>query len=66
VTDLTPVLGTEIRGIQLSQMTDQQKNDLALLAAERGVVFFPNQDLDPYDAVELGRYFGKLIKVSCK
>ncbi|GAA5814483.1 hypothetical protein MFLAVUS_007980 [Mucor flavus] len=58
--DLTPTIGTEIHGIQLSQLTDQQKNDLALLAAERGVVFFRDQDIDPYQAVELGRYFGPL------
>jgi hypothetical protein len=43
-------------------LTDQQKNDPALLAAESGVVFFPNQDLDLYDAVELERYLGKLKK----
>ncbi|KAI8882159.1 TauD-domain-containing protein [Backusella circina FSU 941] len=60
VFNLTPALGTEIHGIQLSQLTDQQKNDLSLLAAERGVVFFRNQNLDPYQAVELGRYFGRL------
>ncbi|KAL7309804.1 hypothetical protein PS15m_010644 [Mucor circinelloides] len=58
--DLTPSIGTEVHGLQLSQLTDQQKNDLALLAAERGVVFFRNQDLDPYQGVEFGRYFGKL------
>lgn len=49
-----------MHGLQLSQFTDQQKNDLALLAAERGVVFFRNQDLDPYQAVEFGRHFGPL------
>ncbi|KAG2206550.1 hypothetical protein INT47_008567 [Mucor saturninus] len=59
VFDLTPIIGTEIHGLQLSQLSDQQKNDLALLAAERGVVFFRNQDLDPYQAVELGKYFGR-------
>jgi sulfonate dioxygenase len=58
--DLTPVLGTEIHGLQLNKLTDQQKNDLALLAAERGVVFFRNQSIDPYEAIELGRYFGRL------
>ncbi|KAK4517174.1 uncharacterized protein ATC70_000506 [Mucor velutinosus] len=58
--DMTPVLGTTIEGLQLSQLTDQQKSDLALLAAERGVVFFPNQDIDPYQGVEFGKYFGRL------
>jgi alpha-ketoglutarate-dependent taurine dioxygenase len=41
-------------------LTEQQKNDLALLAAERGVVFFRDQKIDPYQAVELGRHFGRL------
>lgn len=60
VIDITPSLGTEIQGLQLSQLTDQQKNDLALLAAERGVVFFRKQDMDAYQGVEFGKYFGRL------
>ncbi|KAI8096814.1 uncharacterized protein BX664DRAFT_324940 [Halteromyces radiatus] len=58
--DLTPHVGTVIEGLQLSTLTDQQKNDLALLAADRGVVFFKKQELNPYQAVEFGRYFGRL------
>ncbi|KAI8354588.1 hypothetical protein EDC96DRAFT_466168 [Choanephora cucurbitarum] len=60
VTDLTPHIGTEIRGLQLSQLNDQQKNDLALLVAERGVVFFRDQDIDVYQGVEFGKHFGPL------
>lgn len=60
VFDLTPNIGTEIHGIQLSQLTDQQKNDLGLLIAERGVVFFRNQDINPYQGKELGAYYGPL------
>lgn len=41
---LTPRIGSEIDGIQLSQLNDAQKNELALLIAERGVVVFRNQD----------------------
>src|ERR1700744_3546266 len=33
-TKLTPLVGTEIRGLQLSQLTDPQKDELALLIAE--------------------------------
>ncbi|SAM04792.1 hypothetical protein [Absidia glauca] len=58
--DLTPHVGTVIQGLQLSTLTDQQKNDLALLAAERGVVFFEKQDINPYQVVEFGKYFGRL------
>jgi hypothetical protein len=31
-------------GVQLSELTDAQKNELALLVAERGVVVFRDQD----------------------
>jgi hypothetical protein len=44
VKKLTPRVGSEIDGIQLSQLSDAQKNELALLIAERGVVVFRNQD----------------------
>ncbi|KAI9303675.1 hypothetical protein BJ944DRAFT_142419, partial [Cunninghamella echinulata] len=60
IEDLTPHVGTEIKGIQLSELTEQQKNDLALLAAERGVVFFRNQNIYPHQLVELGAHYGPL------
>ncbi|CAO3645192.1 unnamed protein product [Cunninghamella blakesleeana] len=60
IKDLTPNIGTEIRGLQLSQLTDQQKNDLALLTAERGVVFFRDQDINREQLIEFGKYFGPL------
>jgi sulfonate dioxygenase len=63
VFDSNPKIGTEIHGIQLSQLTDSQKNDLARLVATRGVVFFRNQeDFDIQKQRELGQYFGKLHK----
>lgn len=63
VTRLTPRIGTEIRGLQLSQLTDAQKNELALLIAERGVVVFRDQDfkdIGPEKQKEFGQYFGRL------
>lgn len=57
---MTPHIGTEIHGLQLSQLTNQQKDDLALLVAERGVVFFRDQDIDVYQAREFGKHFGPL------
>ncbi|KAF9872907.1 TfdA family Taurine catabolism dioxygenase TauD [Colletotrichum karsti] len=62
-TKLTPVIGTEIRGLQLSQLDDRQKNELALLIAERGVVVFRDQDFKDMDIEtqkSFGRYFGPL------
>ncbi|KAG1474174.1 hypothetical protein G6F56_000506 [Rhizopus delemar] len=60
VFDVTPSIGTEIHGVQLSQLTDAQKDDLALLVAERGVVFFRDQDIDVYQGREFGKHFGPL------
>ena len=34
VREVTPYMGTELVGIQLSQLSDGQKDELALLAAE--------------------------------
>jgi sulfonate dioxygenase len=63
VTKLTPRVGTEITGLQLSQLNDAQKNELALLIAERGVVVFRDQDFKDIGAEkqkEFGQYFGRL------
>ncbi|KAF9189949.1 hypothetical protein BGZ51_008701 [Haplosporangium sp. Z 767] len=59
--DYSPKLGTELHGIKLSQLTDQQSEELAALIAERGVVFFRDQDdLDYKEHVKLGRRWGPL------
>ncbi|KAF1952827.1 dioxygenase-like protein [Byssothecium circinans] len=50
VSKLTPRVGTEITGLQLSHLTDAQKDELALLIVERGVV----------KQKEFGKYFGRL------
>ncbi|KUJ14095.1 TauD-domain-containing protein [Mollisia scopiformis] len=63
ITKLTPGVGTEIRELQLSKLSDAQKNELALLIAERGVVVFRGQDFKDVGAQkqkEFGEYFGKL------
>ncbi|KAH7075716.1 putative alpha-ketoglutarate-dependent sulfonate dioxygenase [Paraphoma chrysanthemicola] len=58
VKQLTPFIGTELEGIQLSQLTEAQKDELSLLAAERGVVFFRNQDITIDQQYELTKHFG--------
>lgn len=63
VTKLTPVIGTEIRGLQLSKLSDAQKDELALLVAERGVVVFRDQDFKDIGIEQqkaFGWYFGPL------
>ncbi|GAA6006029.1 hypothetical protein JCM10207_007315 [Rhodosporidiobolus poonsookiae] len=42
--EVTPALGTEIEGVQLSELSPEGLDDLALLAAQRGVVIFRGQD----------------------
>ncbi len=56
-------MGSEVRGLQLSQLADVQKDELALLIAERGVVVFRDQDfkdIGPEKQKEFASYFGKL------
>ncbi|QPG74282.1 hypothetical protein FOA43_001607 [Brettanomyces nanus] len=60
VHNLTANIGTEITGLQLVDLTDEQKDELALLVAERGVVFFRNQKLPPKTQRDLGEYWGNL------
>ncbi|KAF9040993.1 TauD-domain-containing protein [Hymenopellis radicata] len=62
VRHLTPAIGTELQGIDLRQLSDTQKDELALLAAERGVVVFHNQDIDIYQQLDLARHYGPLHK----
>ncbi|KAH7150302.1 hypothetical protein B0J13DRAFT_549891 [Dactylonectria estremocensis] len=60
VTDLTSYIGTEIEGLQLKDLTDVQRDELALLIAERSVVFFRDQDLSPQEQRKLGDYYGEV------
>jgi hypothetical protein len=38
VTEVTPFIGSEVHGVQLSQLTDAGKDQLALFVAQRKVV----------------------------
>ena len=61
--EMTPNIGTEVWGVQLSELTDQQLDELALWTAERGVVVFRDQDFVDRGAdwmTEFGSYFGRL------
>jgi hypothetical protein len=60
VTDLTTHIGTEIEGLQLKDLTPTQKDELALLIAERSVVFFRNQNITPQQQKELGEWYGEI------
>ena len=60
VIDLTAHIGTEIVGLQLKDLTDQQKDELGLLIAERSVVFFRDQDITPQQQKALGEWYGEI------
>ncbi|GEQ69244.1 hypothetical protein JCM33374_g2915 [Metschnikowia sp. JCM 33374] len=63
VKNLTPKFGSEVRGVQISELSEAGKDELALLVAQRGVVVFRDQDWakrGPEFITEYGRYFGKL------
>lgn len=40
VENITPRVGTEVRGVQISQLSKAGLDEVALLAAERGVIVF--------------------------
>ncbi|KIW57097.1 hypothetical protein PV05_05696 [Exophiala xenobiotica] len=61
--DITASIGAEVTGVQLSQLNDKGKDELALLVAQKKVVAFRDQDfasLPIEKALEFGRYFGRL------
>ncbi|PGH09667.1 hypothetical protein AJ79_05633 [Helicocarpus griseus UAMH5409] len=62
VTELTPTIGSEVRGVQLSKLTKEAKDQLALFVAQRKVVAFRDQDfasLPIQEALDFGAYFGR-------
>ncbi|QKX60264.1 uncharacterized protein TRUGW13939_07407 [Talaromyces rugulosus] len=62
VTDIQPCMGSIVEGVQLNNLSDAAKDELALLIAERKVVAFPEQDLidaGPEEQYNFMRHFGK-------
>ncbi|KAJ2914328.1 hypothetical protein MD484_g6075, partial [Candolleomyces efflorescens] len=58
---LSPYLGTEVSGVQLSKLSKEGLDELALFVAERKVVVFRDQDLkdaSPEQQLEFVRHFG--------
>lgn len=61
--DLTASIGAEVTGVQLTQLDNKGKDQLALLTAQKKVLIFRDQDfvdIPIKDALEYGRYFGRL------
>ncbi|KAJ6552331.1 alpha-ketoglutarate catabolism dioxygenase [Mycena vulgaris] len=60
---ISPYLGTEISGIQISELAKEGLDELALFTAERKVIIFRDQDfkdLSPERQMEIVRHFGPL------
>ncbi|EPE10861.1 hypothetical protein F503_05956 [Ophiostoma piceae UAMH 11346] len=60
--DLTPTIGSEVSGIQLSKLSNAGKDQLARFVAERKVVAFRKQDfadLSIQEALDFAGYFGR-------
>ena len=56
---ISPYLGTEITGVQISQLSEAGLDELALYTAERKLLVFRNQDfkdLGPDKQIELTKY----------
>ncbi|KAF9510225.1 hypothetical protein BS47DRAFT_1377466 [Hydnum rufescens UP504] len=62
VDHITPAIGTRLQGLDLRQLSDTQKDELALLVAERSVVVFEDQAISIHEQLELARSFGPLHK----
>ncbi|KAI2779925.1 taurine catabolism dioxygenase [Daldinia loculata] len=65
ITNITPRVGTEITGVQLSQLPPAGLDEVALLAAERGVLVFRDQDFADIGFErqrDIVKYYGPLHK----
>lgn len=63
VIDLSPHLGTEIEGVQLSQLSPAGLDELALMAAKRGAIILRSQDFGDIGLEKqkaIARHFGPL------
>lgn len=64
IIEVTPALGTEVRGVSLAKMSDDHKDQLALEVARRGFMIFRDQEEFLDSGVEnyraFGSYFGRL------
>ncbi|TDL21286.1 TauD-domain-containing protein [Rickenella mellea] len=61
--DVSPYIGTEVKGVQISQLSKEGLDELALYAAERKVLLFRDQDfkdLTPEKQIEITKYFGPI------
>jgi sulfonate dioxygenase len=59
---MTPSIGSEVLDLQLSRLSNVQKDQLALLVAQRKLLVFRDQDfaeLAIQEAIDFAAYFGR-------
>lgn len=62
VSDIQPMLGSIVKGVQLTDLSDRGKDELAYLISQRKVIVLPDQDLidaGPAKQSEFMSHFGK-------
>lgn len=60
-TDVRAPIGVEVTDVDLSDLTDDDVNDVVRLLAEHGVAVFPRQQIDDDDLERFLRRFGTLV-----
>lgn len=60
VDKLTPIIGAEIGGVDLSAPSNRQLDEIHRALAENQVIFFRDQELTPEQHLDFGRHFGPL------
>src|SRR5215831_10319328 len=60
VDKLTPIIGGEIGGIDLRQISNRQMDEVHRALAENLVIFFRDQHLTQQQHLDFGRRFGEL------
>ncbi|THV02052.1 taurine catabolism dioxygenase, partial [Dendrothele bispora CBS 962.96] len=61
--DITSYIGTEITGVQISELSKEGLDELALYAAQRKLLIFRDQDfkdLSPDRQIEIAKHFGPI------
>lgn len=65
--DISPYIGTEISGVQISQLSKAGLDELALYTAQRKLLLFKDQDfkdLSPERQIEIARFVSDMERLS--
>ena len=57
---VTPVIGAQVGGAELGNLSNRQFDEIHRALAENGVIFFRDQRITPEQHLDFGRRFGEL------